>query len=64
MKSDINIADKLLGVVQKNLKDELLLKNVYSFQLKGRDVKVIFSDNANEHTIEDVLVKIAARRIS
>ena len=56
--------DKLLEVVQKNLKDELILKNAYSFKIKDRQVKVAFSDNINAQTIEDALVKIATRRIS
>ena len=55
--------DKLLEVVQKNLKDELLLKNAYSFQLKDRQVKVVFSDNHNAYTMEDALVKIAKMKI-
>ena len=52
--------DKLLDVVQKN---NLLLSNIYSFQLKDRGVKVIFSDNQNAQTLENALVKIATRRI-
>lgn len=56
-----NNTDKLLGIVQKN---NLVSKNIYSFQLKDRGVKVFFSDNPNAHTIEDALVKIATRRIS
>ena len=64
MKSAINDTCKLLEVVNKNLKDEILLKKGYSFQLKDREVKVLFSDNLHARTIEDVLVKIAIRRIS
>lgn len=56
--------DKLLEVVQKNLKDELLLRSTYSFELKDRRVKVIFSDNPDAQTVENALVKIATRRIS
>ena len=56
----IDNTDKLLEVVQKN---NLTLKNVYSFQLKDRDVKVVFSDSPNAQTIENALVKIATRRI-
>ena len=56
----IDNTDKLLEVVQKN---NLILKNVYSFQLKDRDVKVVFSDSPNAQTIENALVKIATRRI-
>ena len=52
--------DKLFEVVQKN---NLTLKNVYSFQLKDRDVKVVFSGSHNAQTVEDALVKIATRRI-
>ena len=52
--------DKLLEIAQKN---NLSLKNIYSFQLKGRQVKVIFSDSSNSQTIENALVKIATRRI-
>lgn len=59
-----NRTGRLLETVQKNLTDNLTLKNIYSFQLKDRDVKVFFSDSPNAHTIEDALVKIATRRIS
>ena len=55
----INNTDKLLEVVKKN---NLILKSVYSFQLKYRDVKVIFSNNQKAQTVEDALVKIATRR--
>ena len=53
--------DKLLELDHKN---NLVLKNIYSFQLNGRNVKVIFSDNANAQTLEDALVKIATRMSS
>ena len=53
-------AGKLLEVAQDN---NLSLKNIYSFQLKGRQVSVIFSDSKNAQTVEDALVKIATRRI-
>ena len=56
-----NNTDKLLGAMQKN---NLVLKNIYSFQLNERNVKVMFSDNPNAQTIENALVKIATRRIS
>ena len=48
---------------KQNLKEKLLLKNVYSFQVKDRLVKVVFSDNSKAPTIESALVKIATRRI-
>ena len=60
MKNETKNTDKLLEVVQKN---NLLLKSVYSFQLKDREVKVVFSDNPNAQTVEDALVKFATRRI-
>ena len=53
--------DKFLEVVQKN---NLMLKSIYSFQIKDREVKVVFSDNMKAQTVEDALVKIATRRIS
>ncbi|MDE6585629.1 MAG: hypothetical protein K2K80_02995 [Clostridia bacterium] len=52
-------ADKLLDAVQANV-----LKNTYSFQLKDRRVRVVFSDNPDATTMENALVKIAIRRIS
>ena len=52
--------DKLLDFVQKN---NLLVNNIYSFQIKDRQVKVVFSDNLNAQTIENALVKIATRRV-
>ena len=64
MNIDTENTDKLLEVVQKTLKDELILKNAYSFQIKDRQVRVVFSDNLSAQTIEDALVKIAKRRIS
>lgn len=57
-----NEPDSLLEAVRENLKDEFV-KTAYSFQLKGRDVKVLFSDNRNARTIEEVLVKIAIGRM-
>ena len=59
-----NKTDRLLETVQKNLKNNLSLKNIYSFQLKERNVKVIFSDNPKAQTIENALVKIAIARMS
>ena len=58
---DIYSTERLLEIAQKN---DMLLKTIYSFYLKDRKVKVVFSDNPAAATIEDVLVKIAARRIS
>ena len=55
-----NNTDKFLMAMQEN---KILLKNCYSFQLKDRAVKVVFSDSANAQTIESALVKIATRRI-
>ena len=52
-------ADRLLDAVQTSI-----LKNTYSFQLKDRRVKAVFSDNPDAPTIENALVKIAIRRIS
>ena len=52
-------ADKLLDAVQASI-----LKNIYSFQLKDRRVRVVFSDNPDAPTMENALVKIAIRRIS
>ena len=43
---------------------QMLHKAVYFLQIEGRCVKVVFSDNPNAYTIENVLVKIATRRIS
>ena len=63
MKTETKNTDKLLEVVQKNFKDESILKHAYFFQLKDRRVRVVFSDNHNAQTIESVLVKIATRRI-
>ena len=60
MKTETKNTDKLLEVVQKN---NLVLKNSYSYQLNDRNVKVVFSVNFNAQTIEDALVKIATRRI-
>ena len=59
-----NKTERLLSAVQKNLTDNSSVKNIYSFQLKERNVKVIFSDNPKTQTIENALVKIATRRIS
>lgn len=53
-------ADKLLEIAQEN---NLSLKSIYSFQLKGRQVRVIFSDRPNARTIEEALVKVATRKI-
>lgn len=64
MKTDNKNTDKMLEVIQKNLRDELLIKNIYSFQLNDRQVRVVFSDNPKAQTVEDALVKIATRRIS
>ena len=60
MNTETKNIGNFLEVIQQK---KLLMKNIYSFQLKGRDVKIIFSDNSNEHTIEDALVKIAKKRI-
>ena len=42
---------------------EAVLKNIYTFQVKDRDIKVVFSDSPKAQTIENALVKIATRRI-
>ena len=63
MKTETKNTDNLLEIVQENLKDKLILKNAYSFQLKDRQVKVVFSDNPDAYTIEDALVKIAKMKI-
>ena len=52
------------SVIISNSEQRLLHKNIYTFQIKGRRVKVIFSDNPNAHTIENSLAKIAIRRIT
>ena len=54
-----NNTDKFLKAVQKN---DILLKNIYTFQIKDREVKVVFSNSPNAQTIENALVKIATRR--
>ena len=60
MKRKIQNTDRLLAVAQKN---NITLKNIYRFELSGRQVKAVFSDNLKAPTIEDVLVKIATGRI-
>lgn len=55
-------ANKLIDIVQANLKENSLLKNTYFFQLKDRRVKVVFSENSNAPTVENALAKIAINR--
>ena len=61
-KENENNSDKLFDILQTNLNNDLLFKNTYSFLIKERRVKVIFSDNSKAPTIESALVKIASNR--
>ena len=63
MKIEADNSDKIAETVQKTLKENSLIKNTYFFQLKGRRVKVVFSDNPNAPTMENSLVKIASRKL-
>ena len=64
MGNKIKENDDLLNLVQNTLKEDIAEKNSYSFKIKGRRVKVVFSDNPSAPTIENALVKIVSRRIS
>ena len=64
MENKIKENDDLLNWVQNTLKEDIAEKNSYSFKIKGRRVKVVFSDNPSAPTIENALVKIVSRRIS
>lgn len=64
MENKIKENDDLLNLVQNTLKEDIAEKNSYSFKIKGRRVKVVFSDNPSAPTIENALVKIVSRRIS
>lgn len=64
MGNKIRENDELLNLVQETIKEDIAEKNAYSFKIKGRRVKVVFSDNPDAPTIENALVKIVSRRIS
>ena len=63
MENEIKENDELLNLVQNTLKEDIAEKNSYSFKIKGRKVKVVFSDNPSAPTIENALIKIVSRRI-
>lgn len=63
MENEIKENDDLLNLVQNKLKEDIAEKNAYSFKIKGRKVKVVFSDNPSAPTIENALVNIVTRRI-
>lgn len=64
MENKIKENEDLLNLVQNTLKEDIAEENSYSFKIKGRRVKVVFSDNPSAPTIENALVKIVSRRIS
>lgn len=64
MENKIKENDELLNLVRETIKEDIAEKNSYSFKIKGRKVKVVFSDNPSAPTIENALVKIVSRRIS
>ena len=63
MKVENKNTDKYSGGLKHSLKNELILKSTYCLQLSNRQVRVVFSDNPNAQTIENVLVKIVTKRI-
>lgn len=63
MENEIRKNDELLNLVQNTLKEDIAEENAYSFKIKGRKVKVVFSDNPSAPTMENALVKIVSRRI-
>ena len=63
MENKIKENDELLNLVRETIKEDIAEKNAYSFNIKGRSVKVVFSDKLNAPTSESALVKIVSRRI-
>lgn len=63
MENKIRNNDELLNLVRETIKEDIAGKNAYSFKIKGRKVKVVFSDNPSAPTIENALVNIVTRRI-
>lgn len=49
--------DKLLNLVKETLTEE----KFYSFKIKDRKVKVVFSENPDASTVENALVKIVTK---
>lgn len=64
MENKIREHEEILNLVRENIKEDIAEKNTYTYKVKGRKVKVVFSDNPSAPTIENALVKIVSRRIS